>query len=130
MSTGDFTMSRKAKNGNEQMDAEIVRCFIDNFGREATTSQERFETASQWCMGNYGYPIQIATEKGLLPIALIIACLIDVEHPLLVSPGRGVMYSSTACEVIIFQAMLQKTPLDIPVKYSVHKKAVERIEQP
>jgi len=123
-------MSRKAQKSNEQMDAEIVRCFVDQFGREATTSEERFEIATQWCTGNYGYPIQVATEKGLLPIALIIASLIDVEHPLLVSPGRGVMYSSTGCEVIIFQAMLRRTPMDIPVKHSFHKQPVERIEQP
>lgn len=119
-------MPRIAKPNNEYLEDQICKVFID----ERTKPEERFEIARRWCMGDYEYHRQFAAEKRLLPIALLVACLLDIEHPLLVSPGRGAMYSAMKCAEIVLSVMLHNIPVDIPTPPdSFHIQPVERMEQ-
>ena len=120
-------MSRKEDNNVRQMDDEVLRCFINSEGREVTTQAERREVAEMWCAGDYSHHRNIAARHGLQPIALIIAALIDIDHPLLVS-GRGVAYNSIKCALIVIQTMNSGDTVAQPMqKNSLHKQAVERI---
>lgn len=120
-------MSRKQISDVEQMDDEVIKCYIHPVtGREETTPAERREVAERWCSGDYTYHHAIAFQHGLLPIALLIAALIDIDHPLLVS-GRGVVFNSLQCAVIVTQAMLHKTKVAQPLPDSFNTQPVERI---
>src|SRR5687768_8022022 len=64
---------------------------------EKTSKEDREYIAQTWAM-NYMFDISdFVAHTGLPPIALKVASLIDTEHPLLVSPGRGVIYSAVGC---------------------------------
>jgi hypothetical protein len=119
-------MPRKAISNDKELEDQIIKVFE----YEYINTQERFEIARRWCMGNYEYHRQIAAKKNLLPIALLIACLVDIDHQLLVSPGRGVMYSSMKCAEIVLDVMLHQKAVDVPVTDSFHNQPVERMEQP
>lgn len=123
-------MSRKEKGNAEQMDDEVIRCFIHpQTGREVTTPAERREVAERWCAGDYEYHHTIARKHGLLPVALIVAALIDIDHPLLVS-GRGVAHNSIECAIIVTNTMFKKQTVAQPVRNnSFHRQAVERIRK-
>src|SRR3990172_8775795 len=98
-------MTRTATNNVQQMDNEVIKCFIHpQTCKEETTQAERREVAEQWCAGDYSHHMSIAHKHGLLPIALLIAALIDIDHPLLVS-GRGVAYNSIQCSILIMNVM-------------------------
>jgi hypothetical protein len=73
----------------------------------STATAERHEIAREWLGGNYEHHRRMAESHGLLPIALIIASLIDMDHPLLVS-GRGVYLNSVEASVKIVQIMASK----------------------
>jgi hypothetical protein len=125
-------MARKAQSNVQEMDAEVIRCYIHpSTGREETTPEERREVADRWCAGDYEHHIGVANKHRLLPIALLIAALIDIDHPLLVS-GRGVAFNSIQCAVEIIQAMVKNQPVAQPIETqlpvnSFHKDPVERI---
>lgn len=75
--------------------AQIVEVF------HCTNQDERVRIAKAWC-DSYAADLSEYVRRTSLPsIALIIASLIDTDHPLLVSPGRGVMYGATACALIV-----------------------------
>lgn len=110
-------MTRKSGNNVQEMDDEVIKCFIDsNTGKEATTQNERREIAKQWCAGDYSYHRNIAEFHGLLPIALLIASLMDIDHPLLVS-GRGVVYNSIKCAEIILLTMHNGETVAQPMEF-------------
>lgn len=116
-------MPRKEANNVQMMDDAVIACFIHPAtGAEVTTQAERQAIAEQWCAGDYSYHHPIAEKHGLLPIALIIAALIDIDHPLLIS-GRGVAYNSIACATIIINTMNKGETVAQPVKrHSIHKR--------
>lgn len=121
-------MSRKPQNNAKHMDDEVIRCFVNSNGKEVTTPAERREVAERWCAGDYEYHHKVARKHGLLPIALIIAALIDIDHPLLVS-GRGVAYNALDCAIIITNIMFKGQTVAQPIREnSFHKQLVERIE--
>lgn len=101
-------MPRKPK---KQDDLDFANEIVEVFRK--TTQDERRKIALDWCLGDY----QIAdgySARGLLPIAVIVAVLIDIDHPLLVSPGRGVMYGAVGCAVQVLTVEMNNTPVDIP----------------
>jgi hypothetical protein len=120
-------MTRKPQADSHTLDDEVIACFIDAHGREVTTITERQEIAIQWCKGNYEHHRLQAIKRRLTPMALLIASLLDIDHPLLVS-GRGAVNAVDAA-VILSEVMLRKTPVAIPAEV-IHKKVVERMEQP
>lgn len=121
-------MTRKPKSNAEQMDDEVIRCFVHpNTGREVTTPAERREVAARWCAGDYDYHHAVARKHALLPIALIVAALIDIDHPLLCN-GRGVNYNALDCAVIVTNIMFKGQKVAQPVSNdSFHTLPVERI---
>jgi hypothetical protein len=121
-------MPRKAKANAQSLDDEVIRCYIDDHGREVTTIAERRDIAEQWCKGNYVHHHEIASKRRLLPIALLIASLIEIDHPLLVSPGRGVVYNAVDCAVIIMDVMLKNKAVATPAS-AFNLAVVERMEQ-
>lgn len=122
-------MPRKPKNQSNTLDDEVIRCYIDDHGREVTTIAERREIAETWCNGNYAHHHTIAAERRLLPMALLITSLIEIDHPLLVSKGRGVMYNSVDCAVTIMEVMLKNRPVATPAgQFNIT--VVERMVQP
>ena len=123
-------MPRKAIDNVKQMDDEVIKCFIHPVkGTEETTQAERAEVARQWCAGDYSHHIGIAEKHELLPIALLIAALVDMDHPLL-SSGRGVAYNSLQCSIIITNVMYHGETVAQPMAtHSFHSRPVERIEK-
>jgi hypothetical protein len=122
-------MPRIAKTNVQQMDDEVIKCFVHpNTGKEVTTPAERQEIAERWCAGDFEHHHTIAALHGLLPIALIIAALIDIEHPLLVS-ARGVLYNSLQCSMVILQVMKDRQSVAQPIAaHSFHSQPVERMK--
>ncbi len=120
-------MPRPVKSNVEQMDDEVIKCFIHpETGKEMTTRDERRAVAEHFCSGDYQFQHTIASKYGLLPIALIIAALLDIDHPLLCSPS-GRLYNSMAAAIRIIQVMNKGETVAQPVETSsFHRQAVER----
>jgi len=121
-------MARKAQASAASLDDEVIKCYIDEHGREVTTIAERREIAELWCKGNYSHHHTIATKRRLLPIALLIASLLEIDHPLLVS-GRGVVYNAVDCAIILMEVMLKNQAVATPAG-AFNKAVVERMVQP
>jgi len=120
-------MPRKAQNNVQQMDDQVIRCYIDSHGREVTTQDERRDIAERWCRGDFEHHIEVAGKHELPPIALLIAALIDMDHPLLCS-ARGVVYNSLEAGLILTDIMLKRLGVAQPVQEdSFHTLIVERI---
>lgn len=115
-------MPRKAKRTN---DLEFGNCIAEVFRR--TTQEERRQIARDWCLGDYQAGDAYAP-RGLTPIAAIVAALIDIEHPLLVSPGRGLMYSFVGCAVEVLRVEIRKEAVDLPLfDKVVHRVSVDSL---
>lgn len=80
-----------------------------------TTKADRFNIAVYWCRNlavNQKY-----ADMGLAPIFVVLAALIDVEHPLIMA-ARGMMFSYTDCIVRILQTELHGRLQPIPVVHT------------
>jgi hypothetical protein len=84
-----------------------------------TTREQRSEIARQWCLKNFAH-IEEFRHLSSPPIALIIASLIDMDHPLLVSSGRGVMWSAMKCALLVLRVELFDIQVEIPLGEIVH----------
>lgn len=122
-------MTRKANTNANSLDDEVIKCYINDRGQEVTTIAERRDIAEQWCKGNYAHHHSIAAARRILPIALLIASLIEIDHPLLVSPGRGVIYNAVDCAMIIMDVMLKHQDVATPAG-AFNLAVVERMVQP
>ncbi len=97
---------------------------IDVFRK--TSVDERERVALAFAAGKFNDHVSAATERGLLPIALITACLIDVEHPLLVDE-RGYLRAETllGCGVLVMEAIAESRVVPTPC---VQVEVVHRLE--
>jgi hypothetical protein len=77
----------------------------------STTQAERVQIAKAWVDSYASDLSEYVTRTGLPPIALIVASLIDTDHPLLVSPGRGVMYPAVLCALIVLGLELNQVAI-------------------
>jgi hypothetical protein len=77
-----------------------------------TAPQERFEMARVWCT-NFTQPDALATALGLPPISLIVASLIDIQHPLLTCQRVELSYTAMVYDVLT--AELKRLPVAIPI---------------
>lgn len=120
-------MPRKEKLNAAQMDDDVIACFIHPAtGKEVTTPAERREVADRWCTGDYDHHHEIAQKHSIVPIALLIAALIDIEHPLVMNGTNA--KNSLQCAVIITQIMLKRETVAQPIAVdSFHSHPVERI---
>lgn len=93
--------------------ARVAEVFLE--GR--TTIEERERVAREWCAGAWEAHHALARERGLLPMALLVGSLLDVEHPLLVD-NAGCMIPATylGCTIPILHVMLQGAPIPFPEK--------------
>jgi len=107
-------MPRNKDDNASPMDDAVIACYIHpSTGKEVTTPAERQQVAERWCTGDYEHHREIAQKHGLLPIALLIAALIDIEHPLVM---RGVnALNSLQCAVIITRVMLNRDTVAQPI---------------
>ncbi len=82
---------------------------------QATTIEERFRIAHDWCLGERESYIGFAAARKLVPVALLVAALVDVEHPLLVDE-RGYLRQGSllGCSVRLMQAFLRSEIVHIP----------------
>ncbi len=102
-------------------------CVAEVFAGGRTTLEEREEIARSWCSGRWNAHHALAAERGLLPAALIVACLVDVEHPLLVDElGRLRAATLLGCSVLAMQAVLAGVPLRPPADEPVRVEALEQ----
>lgn len=89
-------MPRKAKSDERTLiEEQVIKAW------DLTTDRDRKYIAHMWCV-NRDVDLSDYVSKTSLPrVALVVCSLIDTEHPLLVSPGRGVMWSAMGCAVIV-----------------------------
>ena len=71
-----------AKNRTNKGDETFLKNQIaDAF--QATDRDQRITIAAHWQRGNFDHYMEFAAEHNLMPMALIIACLDEVSHPIL-----------------------------------------------
>lgn len=102
-------MPRKTtKQEKYLIEEQVIEAFTK------TTRGERGYIADLWCK-NYAVELgDFVKRTGLPRIALVIAALIDTDNPLLVSPGRGVMWSAIGCYVVVAAVQITEVPLRSP----------------
>lgn len=99
--------SQKQASENQYMEDEIVRAY------QLYTRYELTVIAALWCGGDY--EVSSRETRGALPIALTVAALLAVNHPLLCRPADGqVMYSALGCAVECLAVMIEGRPIPIP----------------
>jgi hypothetical protein len=102
-------MARKAKDSNETI-AEELQTVIDRQLSEADIQKIVY----QWCTKNYDHYKGLAKELNVKPSALILYALLYINHPLLVAPGRGLLYHFLQCKAVILMAELGQVQVEIP----------------
>jgi len=92
-------------------DDAVQACFVAG----KTSQLERYEIARTWCLGDKEHHIGFAEARDLLPAALLVASMIDIEHPLIVDE-RGCMRAHTflACSALLLEAQLSEKVIHIP----------------
>lgn len=83
------------------------------------TWDELFDVAEKWCRKDYEHHQVVAAEHGLVPIALLLAALLHVDHPLLISPSRGIMFGFLRCTAEIIMVEIEMRDVEIPVRKTV-----------
>lgn len=101
----------RTKFDDALFEQNIADCFIG--GR--ISGEQRRDIALKWCLGKYEEVQGIAEGLGVMPIAMIVGCLIDIEHPLLVENGRLLFRSLTACAVKVLYVELIHEVVHIPI---------------
>lgn len=115
-------MPRKPKKSDDE---ELIDAIIEAYRK--TTQEERRKLAVDWCLGDYKASEGFSA-RGLMPIAVLIAALDDVDHPLLVSPGRGLMYSAVGCAVEVLKVEIENRAVEIPIfEKVVHREPVDSL---
>lgn len=77
------------------------RKVLDVFLNGCTSIEERQGIAYAWCQGDHESYVVFAKEHKLLPIALIVAALIDTENPLLVRDGKLTTNELAGCAMLV-----------------------------
>lgn len=117
-------MPRKHKNEDNDDKAiheKLVRVF------RLTSQEDRLDIAIRWCT-SFDVDEKFTINRDIEAIYFILAALIDVEHPLILS-GRGLMYGFTACIVLILNVSLRRVPQPIPYSQkSVHIPCVQPVD--
>lgn len=100
---------RKNKGDEAFLKSQIADAF------QATTRDQRITLAAHWQSGNFDHYMEFAQEKNLWPIALIIACLDEVSHPIL---GEARTFTGVATLIIVSEMRrgvvreVVRTPVD------------------
>jgi len=78
---------------------KIQDVFLD----ECTTIQEREKIARNWHCGDREWYVELAKRRNLLPVALIVAALLDTEDPLVILCGRLRTKELADCALIVLK---------------------------
>lgn len=109
-------MPRKGRTcvDSSEFDLEVQNVFIGG----KTTIEQRRDIALRWCNGRYDEVDGMALGLGLMPVALVVGCLLDVDHPLLVQDGRLTCGSLGGCAVLVLKFELMRVVHMPPVDNS------------
>lgn len=108
-------MPRKEPLDTSSFDEAVAKAFARIPGGTVTTQEERRTWAITWCSGERESYVQFAISRKLNPLAFMVACLIDAEHPLIVTE-RGTLVSKSllGAGVIILNAEIEGKLVHIP----------------
>lgn len=109
-------------SNNEIMQAYVLQVY------EKFSIDELKAIAYKWCSGDY-YANHCFPERACKPIAVTIAALLTVDHPLLCRPDGQVFRTMMDCATLILGVMLDQTPVEVPLIYIpqvVHMQTVDR----
>ena len=118
-------MPRKETLDTSSFDEEVAKAFARVPGGTVTNKEERRHWAIVWSQGERESYVEFALSRKLLPIAFMVACLVDVEHPLIVSE-RGTLRTKSllGASVLILKAELTGEVVHIPSEV-VHTPCVQ-----
>jgi hypothetical protein len=88
----------------------------------ATTEEERWQVVYDFCSGNFETYKRLASDRGLIPGALLTACMVDAEHPLVVRDGVFLFKSLFGASARLILAEVRAEVIHVPVK-TVHTHA-------
>jgi len=91
---------------DELMTNEITRAY------ELYTLYELTVIAALWCGGDY--EVVHRENRGMRPIALTVAALLTVKHPLLRRPNGDIIFSALGCAVECMMVQIEARPIAIP----------------
>jgi len=97
-------MPRKPKPNTNDLDDKVIACFIDDHGNEVTTQEDRRKVLEHWKHGDYEFHRAMAAEKKILAIALLVACLMDDNDPVVMKSATE-PYPTMECAVRILEVM-------------------------
>lgn len=78
-------MPRKESIDPRAFYEQVAKAFERVPGGTLTTADERREHALRWLSGDHESYIEFAVSREMIPIAFMVACLVDIEHPLIVT---------------------------------------------
>jgi len=107
-------------------DAECTKVFrrTRSGNTPVTTEEERWQVVYDFCTGNYETYKKLASDRGLIPAALLTACMVDIEHPLVVQDGQFLFKSLFGASARILLAEIRQEVIHIPSK-TVHSPCVQ-----
>lgn len=118
-------MPRKEPLDTRAFDEAVVKAFAQTPNGTVTTQEERRHWATVWCSGERESYVEFALSRKLAPLAFMVACLVDVEHPLIVTE-RGTLRTKSllGAGVLILHAEAREEVVHIPSEV-VHSPCVQ-----
>ncbi len=112
---------RKKPEPQAREDAEkmMLQHVQDVFVQGKTTEAERLEICRQWTDGDSQCYMQLAEDRGLLPIAVICAAVIDAEHPVLCPEGRLTTRSIVGLAALVLRVEYTRLVLSVRMSSSL-----------
>lgn len=108
-------MTRPKRTTNDQIASEL-RAVIDCVQDERLTWAEIEQIAYKWCIKDYDLYKQVAEKCKLIPSSLLLFALLFTEHPLVISPGRGLKGGFLWLQAQVLLAELNQEEVPPPPK--------------
>ena len=108
-------MGRHKQDDSEYIVSQLLivtACIVEH---RRKTFQDLREVAYRWCIKDYQHGKDVADAWGVAPMYLIHAALLYVEHPLLVTEGRGWKYDMVRMQAEILRVVVGRLDVDIPI---------------
>lgn len=107
-------LSKRKAEEQDTLEDQIIEAY------RRYTREELNVIAALWCGGDYAISSRECEKRGVLPIALTIAALLSVDHPLLCRENGDVVYSAMGCVEQCLDVMLTGKQIVIPLIKVVH----------
>ena len=116
-------VTKRQVSENAYLEEQIILAY------QHFTMEELNVIASLWCGGDY--EISSRQDRGVLPIAVTIAALISVDHPLLCRDNGDVVFSAMGCAEQCLLVMLERREIPVPlIRKVVHTPLCTTCVQP